>query len=401
MKRLVLLLVALTVTAAMGCGSSDPLAVPPLPSPVQHTASFVGYVYDGVSGARLDGYSISVLVENEVVEGVVTEGRYVVGDTTVWQDFTVTIEASGYRAFESHNASVGLPAEFAGSDDIGEIGTHQTFHFDAYLFPDDLSAPAVTLTIETDVPGLEPSGTLRLRPTSPSILADEGLETPAGVDDQLWFNDQDLQGDTITNEFSGGSLDIAAGDLVYGVTYRVDIYDVAGFQPLESSFRAGIDSDKTFTLAEEVQEPLKVVSSDHTSCEAPDAVDASNAAVVSIQLNKAVEFGESQYIGGDAEAIDDGLSIASPNLDGDEVTNALFGDESPSTQLRGVSLAIDGNTLQLSWNAATGLETSDPDDPIDLVTYAGLSNISVQRIGTPSSKTTIAALIGTSSIVCD
>ena len=93
---------------AAGCGS-DAIDIALAP-PTTHTVSFVGYLYDGASGSRLSGYTISALALTTEVAGTVdTEGRYTVGELSVWDDFTISIDADGYRPFRAHNAAVGLP----------------------------------------------------------------------------------------------------------------------------------------------------------------------------------------------------------------------------------------------------------------------------------------------------
>ena len=69
-----------------------------------------------------------------------------------------------------------------------------------------------------------------------------GDVAPEGIDLKL---DRDSPGalDRTLNDPS-----IQAGELVYGVRYQVQIYDVAGFQPFESVITAGVDATKTFEL---------------------------------------------------------------------------------------------------------------------------------------------------------
>src|SRR4051812_20853075 len=99
--------VALAVTGIVGltsagCGSDDG------PAAADHTVYFVGNVYDGATGARLDGAaitSISIQYRDKKVKVTVdTEGRFVSTDPLpTWQDYMVTIVADGYRPFVSRN----------------------------------------------------------------------------------------------------------------------------------------------------------------------------------------------------------------------------------------------------------------------------------------------------------
>jgi hypothetical protein len=374
---------------------------PPTAGGADHSVSFVGYAYDGATGTRLLAFGIDVLADDTTLNGsVAPDGRYSVGTLSAWDDFTVAISAEGYRAFLSHNARIGLPAEFAQSDDI-DIGSHQTLHVDAYLFPAALEAPAVNFTITSAVPGASPAGSIRLRAVSASLLADQAADLPGGVPGQLWSNDEDLQAGVISSEFSGGMFGLMAGELIYGVTYKVDIYDVAGFQPFTGMYTAGVETNKTFTLAEALAEPLVVTSSLPVTCQPPASANATSGAVVTLTFNHPVEFGSLMYPGGPQEALDDFISIVSPDDNLDTIINTLFQDNSDSVQERAVSASVAGNTLTISWNPSLGLEIKDGLDPITQVSYAGLANVQLQRVGSPSSAKTLSTLLGTSSITCN
>lgn len=385
-----------------GCPDAEGITPPTAAPVVDHSASFVGFMYDGATGARIDTYTLDVQVADTALDGAVdADGRYLVGPISVWDDFTVLVGVDGYRPFRSHNAHVGLPAELAQSDDIADISTHQTLHFDAYLFPSQLQAPAVTFTIATAT-GDSPTGTARLRPIGKSLLADDtASETPSGVPGQLWDNDEDLQAQALSRAFSDGQLAIAAGELVYGVTYQVSIYDVPGFQPLEDTYTAGVETNKTFDLAEEVAEPLQVIQSTINSCLPPSVPNAMSGAIVTVQFNQNVEEAESGYPGGAAEALDDGLSMSSPDLDGDLEMNQLDNQaDSTTVQEHGVTLDFTGDTMTIAWNPGQGLLAPiDLDDPIVSVTYTGLGNVRVQRVGSPASATALSTLLQ-ATIMC-
>lgn len=398
--------IGLVAMLALAVGTSacggDELTVPP-DVDVQHTVSFVGNVYDGETGGRLLAYNIEALVGDTPTAGAVDEdGRYLVGPIGAWDDFTIVIAADGYRAFRSHNARIGLPPELSGSDDIADINTHQTLHFDAYLFNTDLVAPAVTFTIQTPIPTESPEGKIRLRPTAKSVLADEGFEAPVGVPGQAWENDADLQNDTITDVFSGGSYSISEGALVYGVHYSVNIWDVVGYQPFQGGYAAGVEADKTFTLVEEVHEPIIVVSSTIATCSVSGSPNETTAAHVQIDFNQTIEFADPIWPDGNLEAVDDNFSMNSLDCDvpSDGVYNTLWPDVSANQQERGTLISINGSTLELVWNASNGLEEKDTDDVITSATYGGLSSVMIQREGGPASATTLASVIGQSSITC-
>ena len=382
--------------AVMGCSEDEPEADPA----TQHTVGFAGYVYDGASGARLTQYTIDGAVRDQKQSGSIdSEGRYSLGPFDTWQDYTIVILADGYRFFRSNNAGVEVPESLFGSEDIGNFSTKQTLHYDAYLFPVALQAPAVAFSINLSGSTEKAAGKIRLRPVSKSVLADDASETPVGVAGQLWENDEDLQGLAITRDFSGGAFEIAAGELVYGVAYKVDIYDVPGFQPFEGGFTAGLESGKTFTLEEELQEPLLVVESTADDCAPPLSPSETKSAVVQLTFNRTVELGESSYPGGPLEALDDSFYMTSSDLDFDDVQNTLNPDSTSTSQLRGVSLVVSGNQVELSWNPSIGLFEKDPDDPIDTVQYGGLINVVIQPVGKPTQAVALSSLLG-STLYC-
>lgn len=383
------------------CADTERIEPPAATTTSSHTVSFVGYSYDGASGTRLDSYAIDAQVADVITDGSVDgEGRYSVGTISPWDDFTITIVAEGYRDFLSHNGNIGLPVELANSNDISETSSHQTLHFDAYLFPSALQSPAVTFTITTTV-GTDPSGNIRFRPTAPSLLNDQNIDTPSGVPGQSWINDEDLQGSVLNQAFSSGTFTLNAGELVYGVNYQVDIYDVVGYQPFTGTYTAGVETNKTFTLVEEVAEPLVVNSSTHLSCTPPSSPNETSGATVVMDFNHQIEFSDISYPGGPQEALDDFISIVSPNTDADTTVNALNTDGSDTTQERGVSAIPSGNTLTINWDPSTGLLTKDADDAITQVTYSNLGNVQIQRVGSPTSAQTLSTLLGVASITCD
>ena len=122
---------------------------------------------------------------------------------------------------------------------------------------------------------------------------------------------------------------------------------------------------------------------------------------MTITFNQVVEFADTGYPGGSQEALDDGISINSPNANMDGLQNTLFADLSDTSQERGVSASINGAQLTIDFNPSAGLEVLDAGDPIIGVTYSGLTNVALRRINAPSSTMTLAALLGVSSITCD
>jgi len=405
MVRVTYCFIAATCFVVAGC--ADPVQIAPpeegVSSAASHTVSFTGYIFDGVTGDRVTDYTIQHQVTAEPTSGTVDgEGRYALGAFSVWDDFTIIIDASGYRPFLSHNRNTGLPSGVAGSDDVADIDSHQTLHYDAYLFPSDQEAPAVTFTIKSPLPEEQPEGTMRIRPVTASVLADQSTEIPVGVNGQQWFNDEDLQGNTLTKSFTGGELSLESGQLVYGVRYAIDIYDVTGYQPFTGNYTAGVETDKTFTLTEELAQPLELLSSTAIGCTPPPPTDPNDpqSAVVVLTFNHAIEFDDTVYPGGAVEALDDFLSISSPNQIPLEDANVLNDDSGPSVLDRGVSADINDKTLTLEWSALEGLATKDSADPILTVSYNSLNVVQLRRAGSSSSTTALSTLVGSSSITC-
>lgn len=394
-------LLTLCTFALTGCEGIEAVQLPPPPPPASHTVSFTGNIFDGATGMRVEDYTLQLVTNTDSFEAEIVEGLYQVGEISVWQDFTVIIDASGFRAFRSYNAQVGLPDEFDQSSDISEHSTQQSFHYDAYLFPEDLQAPEVTFSIDTGVLSMPPSGTIRLRPTSASVLANSPTETPVGVFGQQWFNDEDLQLGAITVPFSDGEITFAEGELVYGVTYAVNIYDVDGYQPFEGTYTAGIEADKLFFLDEEISAPLIALSNNISTCATATSPTDGMAALITIEFNQDIELGLDVWPGGAVEALDDGLFINSPDFDTDFIENILATDISSVVQERGSVLSIVGSTLTFYWDAPSGLTESDPDDPIDYVQWTNLGSIYLQKIDRPSSAQSLSSLIGQSSIFCN
>ncbi len=378
---------------AMGCGP-DPLELPPLGSST-HDVQFVGGVYDAASGQRITDYAIEIGVGEMFQVGSVNSstGRFVLGAVSAFDDYTVHIPLTGYRDFWSHNPRIGLPSGV--SDTAG--GSHQTRYFDAYLFPSDLETVAATISVRTPEVGEETAGVLRMRPTGVSSISDTETETPAGVSGQVWDNDEDLLGGAITKEFTGGTVSLEAGELVYGVSYQVDIYGVDGYQPLTAAYVAGVDTDKTVMLTPEVLDPLALVVSNDEDCKAPTSSNETEAAVVTMEFNYAVESGDSN----NAEVLDDGLSLSSSDTNNNAAFNTLNPDLLPSEQERATSFAFSGKTLTFKFSPKDGLAETDLGDVFNFVSYGDLDNFMVQRTGKDNTKVSISSLIGKITVVCD
>jgi hypothetical protein len=134
-------------------------------------------------------------------------------------------------------------------------------------------------------------------------------------------------------------------------------------------------------------------------CAAPMKPTETKTAVVRMTFSRLVELGESLYPGGMDEALDDGFYISSYDQDADFTENTLHPDGTSTSQMRGVSLVVNGNEVELSWNPSLGLVEKDLDDPIDYVAYGGLSSVTIQPVGKPTQAVTLSSLIG-STVTC-
>jgi hypothetical protein len=390
-KFAVAAIAALGALGAGGCGG-DPEAKG------QHEIWFMGSVYDGASGAVLTGYEITLVYAQHRVRGTVdAAGRYVVGPLPAWNDYGIEIGAAYYRAFSSYNAGISPPPPpvsgtgSASTADVYQANTTQTKNFDAYLFPDSLTAPTTTISIVQSGPMPMPaSGSIRLQPSSqPSIQGQS-----SGVPAQIWTNDQDILAAVITESFSGGNFSLDAGRLVYGVTYQITIFNVEGFQPGMGTIRGGLEVGASITIAPQGVSPVQIIANNASSCMINAMPTDTTAAQITLTFNQPVEDGTTTA-GGGGEILDNGLVIQST------LGSTLATNTSSAVQERGASYTISDNTLTLSWNPAIGLATKVSGDLITVLQYSGLSSIYVQPIGRPTQRAALSTLLnGSTSLLC-
>lgn len=324
---------------------------------------FTGRVYDGVSQARLTDYAIRLEYFDRVIEGTVNEqGRYVVGPLLPNADYSIVIEAKGFRSFLSHNK------RFASTD----AGAPQTsFYYDAFLYPEALQTPAVSCRFRLSGATGLPGGFVRLAPRTASSLFDDVDELPAGVDRQVWSNDEDLQQRSIVKELVDGDASFEPGELAFGVSYAVTLYGVSHYALAgAASFRAGVDSDPVWILEPVAVEDLAVVAV------SSDSLPLSPDASVSIRFNQPIALSPRVAESTLLKALNDNFSISSPDKDLDTTTNALLAS-GEAANYRGVNYTISGDTLLLTWTRAGSLATEDLEDPINSVTYGGLNQFSL------------------------
>ena len=376
-----------------------------------HSVYFVGYIYDGASGKRLgpqDIAGISIKYRDQTIHThVEDDGRFVTTEPLpTWQDYTVYVGAAGYRPFVSNNPGFDVPKSLAMTEGATSRATIQTFHFDAYLFPLDLQTPKVTISIEksdatiTVPPPERAQGTIRLRPQSAS-----SIEQDRPMVDARWTNDEDLLNQTITKSFTGGTIEIAAGELVYGVTYGVAVYDVEGYQPLVGSTSpffstialvAGATTSLSVTVQVNAKAPLRVLGTNADSCIPPSPTVDAYGATIDITFSEEVEAGGPTF----AEDVDAGVSFTTASSSTSYYYCPLNVSTDASKQERGTRATFNGNVLTLSFNPVVGLTTITPSGiacttppAFTAIIYGGLSNIYVRPKGDPVRRQSLSTMI--------
>jgi hypothetical protein len=388
---------------------------------------FVGYAYDGATGARLDksalnGVSI-VFGDKTIAFDIGDDGRFVSRDPLpTWRDYTVKIDATGYRSFASNNTGIDVPASLAMTDGVAQAETVQTLDFAAYLFPVSLKAPKLTLQITVPDPltggpvsdGV--SGQLRLRPQSSSaiLIGNSSATTPAK---RVWANSGDLLTQTIERSFTAGSAIIDEGEMVYGVAYQLTVFGVEGYQPLDFTGTSGVSTSnppivagtvtsESFTLTPVAQDALKIVAQDGASCVPPSPTSNLYGGKLTLTFNYEVESATGTL----AEDIDNYVSITTPSTSSTYCTvRTATGD---LAQERGSKVELTGNTMTFSFNPTVGLATTSsfggactlPPTITSITYYAQFSTIYLQPKGQPLRKRSLATMlsekVGTSQITC-
>jgi hypothetical protein len=371
-----------------GCKDDDPIGA-------NHEIWFMGSIYDGATGAVLVDYDISLVYGTTTVKGKVDRatGRYTLGPLPAWNDYGVVISQGGYRAFTSYNAMIAPPTPPPASQqsDVYTARTMQTLDFDAYLFPGSLQASALTVNITKADPAAAPAaGSIRLRPSTLPVIQDQA----SGVTGQLWSNDQDILSNVFATDFSGGTLAIDAGTLVYGVTYQVTVYNVEGYQPGTATVRAGLQDSVIVNITTSAS-PLVLVSSSVANCKPyGTSTTVSNTAQVTFTFNTSGIEDVTTSVGKGPEVLDNGVTVST-----------MFGailksSASTAVQERGTMFLLNGNTLTISFNPVAGIQSQIANDTISYVIYNNLSSIMLQPTGHPELVKSLGTLAAASSIQC-
>ncbi|MBN1606461.1 MAG: hypothetical protein JW940_07495 [Polyangiaceae bacterium] len=350
---------------------------------------FIGHVRDGSNNTILTNYTLTLdQAEGVSKADIAKDGTYSVGPLKPGSDFTVTIvvKEGDYREFfASEPFMPELPA--TADDQLTRI-------YDAYVFPAPSALPSPAVTLELWGPhstSERPSGTVRFTPADDkgTSALDLSGRIAGAIDGQVWANDADRLSATETFELEDGVVKLKEGALVYGVTYTATVFDI-GDTPLQYqsfAFTAGIDGDRTIILKALAASALQLVSS------SLDTGELSKTATVVFTFDRDIVLSPIAERAIYELAIDDGFSINSPNLDGDEDVNALYDED------HGTSLKVSGNQLTLSWSRdASWLETRDSDDPILSATYGNLDDVVIRaKSGSPTDHT-LAELVGANSV---
>lgn len=357
---------------------------------------FAGRVYNGVDGTRLTDYDIDLQFLDRSEAGTVdNDGRYFIGPLTPFNDYTVAIRAEGYRSFLSHNL-MKVDDELTQNNNASDDNQHpdQSQYFDAYMFPVNVLSPAAIVRIsESDSADL-PSGTIRLRPVASSSLLNDFVEMPAGIAGQVWLNDDDLQFSSVTRDFTGGIVTFAEGDLTYGVTYAVTIYNVAGHAQFQALYTAGSSGNAAFVLSPLTSSPLAIAFVS-TQLGTPSATGE----LVFI-LNQPVQLDPLATAESYVKSLEANFTIDSPdtNMNGQQNTLKPF-DPMLTAGSRGLSITVLAEKVTLKWNPAVALAMTDGTDPIRSVTYGGLGGVTLRPInGSAADSAPLGALLGTASI---
>ncbi len=375
---------------------------------------YEGSVLNLVTTQRLDTYSLRIRQNGEDRRAhVSSDGFYRVGPVFADQDFIVTIEAEGFRAFMSAVTH----------EDVPEANTSRRAPglsrvFDAWLVPEDAVAGPQTLRFE-DADGTSPvRGQVRLMPQSGSALK-TNITRPASLTGQEWENTLDLQTGAVFAEISEGVARLQPGQLVYGVTYGLE---VISFAVEEGSFLTAA-ANESFTAGLAPEELTFVVTSTRVLPEfAFLGTNVDEATLVGTGLLE-FRFDRPIVITGPASltalrtllagnfTVNSQADRLLPVLDdnGDPVVDPDTGEEEFAFQgnrvadpvtisVRGAQYVGDATTLGFQWNRTLSLEESHPRVAILSVIYGGLNEIFIAPEDGSEEPEALGSIVGALSI---
>lgn len=340
---------------------------------------FSGFVYDGLTGAPITDYELTLYWDAHTMRARVdASGRYFVGPMDAEHDHQVEIVSDGYRLLRSSN------------DDLGEDGpdevdgrfqnNRQTLIRDAFLWPIGASSEAGRINVffndSTDRPA---DGFVRLRPDGTSDFLDG--DTPQGE----WSDDAEDIAPSVVLPIENGVADIPAETLILGVTYDILVYGVTGYEydDEDESFDAGQDSVVDVFLSPLDDEDLEVVDVDDSPTEQGgpyEVVYIFNRDIELCTLDNTREWQE--------ERIDDDFDFDVDDLfdegTGTEIVhNDPASDDEDDVQENGTSIAISGTTLTIAWDGSVFEGPDAENDVITDVNFNSLCQIDIQPVNEP------------------
>jgi hypothetical protein len=361
----------------------------PTQLPQQAQQYFTGRIYNGVTLDRMTGYSLKLEYFDRSIQAAVdSDGRYIVGPLLANADYTIIVEKDGFRSFLSHNAKIAT----AGTSQVSSL------YYDAFMYPKGVAAPDVHARFALQGETASPSGTVRFAPRGTSSLFDADIETPAGVNRQVWANDEDLQQRAVVKDFTNGTLEMNGTDFVLGVEYAVTVYGVSNYAILNGgTFKAGIDANPTFTLQPISETPLEVVGM------STDVAALSPSGTLEIRFNHDVVAYPKMDMNTALRSINDGFALTSPDKDMDSEVNTLVDAGTlpapVAPNYRGIKWEISGNLIRFTWDRERALSVADTADPVTSVTYGNLSAITLFTGTLPTSPSArLDNLIGQASV---
>ncbi len=350
---------------------------------------FTGRVFDGVSRAPVTSYKIQLAYKNSVVNGTVNkDGSYLLGPMPALADFTVTISAAGYRAFYSDNQAEEIQdPNCSGVDDCATEDTTQQFN--AYVFPTNLQSPAATISFFLADSTSAPSGTVRLVPDASANDDISSLENgnsgsnaqsaSSATANNVWHNSADDQLGALMTTFTNGQVQIAAGALVYGASYAVDVFGVAGYQITGSNdYTPGVDGNvavELFPLQSSNVSALQVV---YENNESPTPIGSATLVMTFNQpIGLSPEVDQTAYV----EALCANFSLTAVDNTGTDIPNPAAAHV-PGQNEYGISINAAGTVLTITatlpsataFSAAYNAATSPQ---VVTATFGGLNDIFV------------------------
>lgn len=379
----------LCLAFAVGCGLSsdgDDGVSRQLLEDTQYTIG--GYVFDVSTGAKLTSYTVKVELADKTLTGSVnaTTGKYTVSGLRLTDDYQITVTATGYNTFTSTNNQIRNAASGA---NLEVVDNRRTDLMSVPMIPTTLQTAAVEVNIydrDTGAP-VAVSGYYKLYTNG--ATAPNGLNTVESNGFQ-YGQDQDV----ITGTFTNGTLNITAGTLLYGYSYTIDVYNVAGYNtgtgtvtPVSSSFNSNVPVSISLTPMNAYQS-LQLLSSSNEDSVNSVLFPLNSDRKVTYYFNQDIELDPNwSKVTNSTEYLDGSNFITSINTsdtNGDDKMNVLnTTDGTADTVVTPwlTSVSVTGNKLEVVI-AADSILLSTDDSADDLSYELNTAAIAVRPIGT-------------------